>query len=527
MRHGVLLVVLMGVSVVTGCWHPHHDRCCPPPPCPPGGPPSDGPGGGGGGDVTLEIEINKTPADTDDYVTWAPTFCRIRQAGGSANLDVVLANDPPASKPLGGDLCFAPAVTPWPASATATADTLALSLPPGGTWVEFVIAGKFKKHSHDDKDAVIEVHDKTETGAVLATKALMVRVRRNANELKDGERARYLDALKQFRAAAGGGYVPFQDMHRLASTAGDEAHGQPSFLPWHRAYLLQVERELQKYQPSVALHYWNWDFAAPNVFHEDFMGAPGTTGFLDEPVFATSNPLIGWNTDLPMAMGRLQRSTGAHGDPPPSWFYAPLDDPMNPAGSMIASADYGPTSAFNSFSSVNEGQGHNPAHGWACTGGHLAGSNRSSADPVFFMLHSQVDRQWAYWQWKKDRLGVPSGGSLTFPAPGHYDNGGNWNDGGVVDWQRGSFLEDTLWPWDGTTGGAGRAQRPAFSGGGPASVVPISAPVTASTPFPASVVANLWPAGGVMVRNRDMIDYLGRFKPSDGLGYCYDDVPYK
>ncbi len=78
--------------------------------------------------------------------------------------------------------------------------------------------------------------------------------------------------------------------------------------------LLDVERELQKIDPSVALHYWDWDAAAPNVFHQDFIGAsPGGGGFgIAEPVFAATNPLNGWNTDLPFSSGELRRNKDDH-----------------------------------------------------------------------------------------------------------------------------------------------------------------------------------------------------------------------
>ena len=113
----------------------------------------------------------------------------------------------------------------------------------------------------------------------------------------------------------GSNYVLFQEMHRLASTAGDEAHKQPAFLSWHRAMLLHVERELQKIDPSVALHYWDWDAAAPNVFAANFMGAADSSAGpfgVAEPIFAASNPLNGWNTDLPFAGGELRRSGSDH-----------------------------------------------------------------------------------------------------------------------------------------------------------------------------------------------------------------------
>ena len=102
-------------------------------------------------------------------------------------------------------------------------------------------------------------------------------------------------------------------------------------------------------------------------------------------------------------------------------------------------------------------------------------------------------------------------GVLTFTEPEDYDNTGNWDDFGVTTLQQGSFLEDEMWPWDGSSSGVDRAERP------------VGAP---ATPFPASTIANLWPSAPTRVRVRDMIDYLGRFDPSLGLGYCYDDVEY-
>ena len=33
----------------------------------------------------VEIEVNKTSIGTDDYISWAPTFCRARIKPGSGN----------------------------------------------------------------------------------------------------------------------------------------------------------------------------------------------------------------------------------------------------------------------------------------------------------------------------------------------------------------------------------------------------------------------------------------------------------
>ncbi len=493
----------------------------------------------------VEIRINELPADvfprdnsTDDYVTWAPTFARARLSTPMmSDVNIVLTNDSPGAITGGGDVNFGVYVDPWPVNTTATASTLSLTLPAGGGWVPFVVAGKFGTPSHNDKDTIIEAHQDTAMGTIIGTKALMVRVRKNANDLWPEEWARFLFAFQKFRNAAGpNNFIFFQEMHRLSSMAGDESHMQPSFLPWHRTMLLNVERELQKYEPSVALHYWDWDAAAPNVFDDHGIGAPGTGGFLAEPDFAAANPLNGWNTDLPFQSGELRRNTTDHTLDP--------GGAMKDLPDMIADwADYGPATndffSVNSFSDDVERSAHNNAHGWPCGGGNIGFPNRSAADPLFYLLHSQIDREWAAWQEAHNRHGV-AGMTLTFPAPQHYDNACTWNTcGNVADAnfnQKGAFLNDGLWPWDGTTDGpAGTPQsRPPNIGGGPLDddvlsepeVVPISNPLIPSTAFPASVRRNLWPLVSTIPTNAHMIDYLGKFRPQDGLGFCYDDVDY-
>lgn len=489
------------------------------------------------GSPDVEIRINELSTDpavskddpTDDYVTWAPTFCRARLSSPAVTpVNVVLTNDPAGAIALGGDVAFAAFVSPWPVNTTATASSLSLTLPADGSWVSFVIAGKFLSPSTNDKDAIVEAHLNSSGGAVVGRKALMVRVRKNANNLQPSERSRFLFAMRKFRNQVGANFVRFQEMHRLGSTAGNEAHQQPAFLSWHRAMMLEVERELQKIDPSVALHYWNWDQTSPNLFSEDFIGASDTSVGpfgTAEPIFAATNPLNGWNTDLPFSGGELQRSGSDHTAFPGAM--RPLDDLVAP--DLLVWDDYGPTStpfdgSIECFSDACEEESHNPAHGWPCAGGHVTNPVRSAADPLFYLLHSQIDRQWAYWQWKKNRYGVIVGSTLTFPAPAHYDNNGDFTSSSA--WQKGSFLDDGLWPWDGTNGGTGRAQRPPNQATGPGQNVPLSTPIIPTTAFPASPRRNVWPATATIPTNAHMIDFFGKFRPQDGLGFCYDDVPY-
>ena len=58
-------------------------------------------------------------------------------------------------------------------------------------------------------------------------------------------------------------------------------HQSPSFLPWHRRYLLDFERRLQAIDPTVTVPYWNWTIdrtlAAP-LWKADFLGGDGRVG---------------------------------------------------------------------------------------------------------------------------------------------------------------------------------------------------------------------------------------------------------
>ena len=436
----------------------------------------------------VEIQINRTPELTDDYVTWAPTVCQARLArGGPADARVVLTNDPDGAVPGGGDVLFAPFQSPWPANTTATQETLPLTLPADGSWVPFVMAGRFGHPSTNDKDTVIEAHLAGDGGAptatVLGTQALMVRVRKNANNLTPGERDRFLNALRTLHFVDGH-YAVYQEIHSIAS---DEAHGGPAFPAWHRATVLQVERALQAIDPSVAMPYWKFDVPAPNLFRDDFMGSnQGGGGPWAQVVFAPTNPLNGWTiTGLtPIRRGANANHLGSSG-------VQFEEDTLAPE----TYADF-----------VNyEGDPHGTAHVWVGKGGWMGNVPTAVRDPLFFLLHCNVDRLWAKWQWLHNRFGdteddyLPTG---TFPGVPDQDVA-----------HKGHYRGDTMWPWNGETG-----RDP---GRDPNGARPVTAP---GGPFPVLALYHLGPSEHPTPG--DMVDYLGRSDPERGLGFCYDDTPY-
>jgi len=381
----------------------------------------------------VEVQINNSAATIDDYIAWAPTRSRVRVLAPTfttGTVDVTLRNMDPQT---GGQVLFAypSEITP---STTATRSDLPLSLPRNGNWVDFYIAGKFGRPSIRDKDAVIEAKENRlgGDGIVLARKALMVRIRKNANILTPDERDRFLNAVASLNMTIND-YFPFQAIHAVA---GQEAHGGPAFLPWHRAFILRLERELQEIDPSVALPYWRFDQPAPNVFHEDFMGGPASGGYA---TFAATNPLSTW------VIGGL-----------PGVLRNPSFPPAGvPAGISSETATLSLGGAGNVYAGFRamEGNPHGTAHVRAgALGGWLGSVPTAVRDPVFFLLHGNVDRLWAKWQWAYGRYDVTSGASYE-PLGSHPGSGST---------PIGHYLMDTMWPWNQVT----TPPRPSTAPGG-------------------------------------------------------------
>lgn len=435
------------------------------------------------------IQVGQAPI-VDDYVTWRPLQARLRLADAAAvseDLAVVVRNMTPVT---GGRLLFGevPAVDNG-VPAPAMGEEVALSLPADGGWRSFYVAGDFGHPSPNDKDAVLEVM-RASDDQLLGREGVMVRVRRNAAQLDAMGRDRYLHAVSRANTVELNNYILHQQIHSIAS---NQAHGGRAFLPWHRSFVLRLERELQAVDPAVALHYWRFDQGAAPVFASSFMGGAPVGGFA---TFDATNPLTAWTIE---GLSGVERSPAFS----PGQAATSLDPPLRDEAQVLA---LGGASFAYSGVAASEQNPHNSAHGRTGGGGWMSGVNQAVRDPIFFMLHSNVDRLWAKWQWVHDRKDPTD--SLSYSPQGAYP--GSATAGGV---RLGHFADDTMWPWDGTTGqqvtGDFLTTRPASAPGGP---------------VPASI-------GGwgppTQPRPRDMVN-LDRWAALGvaGLGFGYDDVPF-
>jgi tyrosinase len=429
--------------------------------------------------VQTEIRISNEGADGKSYFAWAPVRATIKVVDADTDdpVDVELANEDPDS---GGQLVFG-AARDQPLSST-----LSLSLPTDGSEVEFFVAGDFPKASSEDGDAVVQASHATGAGAAdkVGTKAVMVRARKDANGLTPAERDRFTQALARLNDQGAGVFKDFRAMHKERA-ALDQAHGAAGFLCWHRAYLLDLERELQEIDASVALPYWRFDKPAPNLFTPEFLGR-SNPGSLAPVTFSATNLLRFWVTDNQSGIRRrplfavgtqsafvsADATTLLLGGPRPNAFF-----------------DLGPNgTAFRGM----EGNPHGRAH--TSFDGVIQDPATAPRDPLFFLLHCNVDRIWGRWQWFNDRFDGTEAHTYFFRGIA------NDPDAELI----GHNLRDTMWPWDDDTNDPR----------------PDNAP---RTPFPDGPMAQ---GPGATPTVGDMIDYQGHLDETAYLGYGYDDVPF-
>lgn len=417
--------------------------------------------------MQTELSLNGGTDPAARFVGWAPAPAQLRLTDpGTATglVDVTVRNRASAG---GGAVVFAVAGAPGAAE-------LALKLPADGTPVDLTVSGLFPRASSADGDTAVEVVDAT--GTVLGSTPIMVRVRKDATTLTTAERDRFIAAIARFNNR---GLGRFQDFRNVHTAAGDpEAHGRAGFLPWHRTFLLDLERELQAIDPSVTLPYWRFDRPAPSLFTRDFIGVAATA--TARVRFSPSNPLQFWATDgVPGIVRRPQ-------------FNTQTGPASSPGGGRVMSETAtillgGATADYAAFRRMEDNP-HGTAH--VSFTGSISQIPTAAKDPLFFMLHANVDRLWAKWQWSQGRFSTAD--PRTFSTTGDNPT------------RVGHRLGDTMWPWNGVT----TPPRPPTAPGGTLAPSPLTA------------------APGLRPRVDDTIDYQGVVDPAHRIGVDYDDVPF-
>jgi tyrosinase len=229
-------------------------------------------------------------------------------------------------------------------------------------------------------------------------------------------------------------YDDFVMMHMLSFSRENPlsmiAHGSPTFLPWHRAYLRMLERELQNIKPEykdVTIPYWDWTSAESNkaVWDEELMGGEGreSDGRVMNGKFAYDSG--NWDLYIAPEVSPLynradlcRRFNYYIRDGVPSEIKLPTATHVtealetDPYDSPQWNRDSQPSFRNILEGGYGAGQIHNIVHVWVgglkientqTTYAGAMSSGGSPNDPCFWLHHSNLDRLWADWQLDDDR----------------------------------------------------------------------------------------------------------------------------
>ena len=155
-----------------------------------------------------------------------------------------------------------------------------------------------------------------------------------------------------------------------------DIHQNGLFLPWHRAFVYFHERSLahSARSPDFRLPVWNWELTrgrTKSLLDWYLLPAEGTN-----PLF---NPTRVWDPDYRTAAREKEHFSRAR------WLLE--------VTSSASFLDF--SGGRQSVGSVGQGS-HDHVH--ASIGGDMGVLNTAANDPLFFLHHANIDRQWASWQ---------------------------------------------------------------------------------------------------------------------------------
>ena len=448
-------------------------------------------------DNRVVIEIRQTATSDDDYLCWSPVLSRARLISSEPTpIKVKLVSDGGLNS---GAVGFAPYFGFFPTpSEFNPSETLEVTLPSDGGWVPFLVAGTVA--STDGQDVRVVAQDSVDSSEVGAT-PVMVRVRKNAETLSPIERERLLEALSTFHGHLRpmgpiGRIGRYAEVHNRAFNYGIHGgqNGQPLFLSWHRAFLMSIERELQAIDARVTLPYWRYDEDSSTIFQPNFMGIVEDSSNIVR--FSITNPLRGWHVDR-APLTRLNNPNVKLQDISNTLNFDLMPNIIAKRGRDT----YGGVVPGTGINADIEWFYHNQAHIEA--GGGMNSGN-SPRDPLFYLLHANVDRAWAEWQAQFDRFDpvALTSYSLQGAYPGLSD---------PMRQRKGTYAEDTMWPWSQELGGTTPNDL-------------LDDWPTTGFPFPKGFANE---TVSVNPTPKAMIDYQNRTGTSVSHNVCYDNLGYK
>ena len=220
-------------------------------------------------------------------------------------------------------------------------------------------------------------------------------VRRNIAHVDNDEVAALIKAIKDLNTRA---YLGSRDDYPAGGVSlwfkqdeihqATHVHRGPEFIPWHRELCNRFEQLVRSVDPRLSLHYWDWTTDPTPLF------TPQTWGSATKDV---GEPWLSAGFYVPDA-------DPFRGEDP---FDVEHANPFDPPRSLTRDVTGGvPQLAFTDEEIIGSPdyhsmriklQGsHNDAHGYI--GGSIGNGHTSFRDPFVFLLHTNVDRLFAMWQ---------------------------------------------------------------------------------------------------------------------------------
>jgi tyrosinase len=172
--------------------------------------------------------------------------------------------------------------------------------------------------------------------------------------------------------------------HNMHGSMGEV--GLYRFLAWHRRYLLELERELQRVDAvlrptateKLAIPYWRWQDGFPEWL-DGFLPAMDPDSGLPPPPRKNASPPAKPNAaDVDIVINQFNiQNTGLTGENDYTKFTYGIEGwGRRPDGTRLPA--------------------HNHGHAWI--GGIMNNTSTSPTDPIFWLHHAEIDRLWQIWR---------------------------------------------------------------------------------------------------------------------------------
>ncbi|KAJ9055886.1 hypothetical protein DSO57_1038687 [Entomophthora muscae] len=224
--------------------------------------------------------------------------------------------------------------------------------------------------------------------SVIGSKCAKPALRREIREISRNEVQELTDTINALHNEEDkAGISTLEKFTKIHSDNVKSLFFTPTFLPWHRVFLRNFERELQRINPKVVLPYWDWslDAQAPRNSSVLTPGLFGSSGDSSKDYCVVDGPFANWRMKYP-SPHCLRRSFDEEQKPleltPPKSFAAALAE-----------------TKFSAFSKNVEFMQSNAHFVFGGSDSDFE-TSYSPNDPMFYLQYTFIDMLWANWQRK-------------------------------------------------------------------------------------------------------------------------------